>query len=315
MTKRLIVQIPCFNEAEQLPRTLAELPREVPGVDAVEWLVVDDGSSDATAEVARRLGVDHVVMLGEHRGLAFAFARGIEAALRLGADYVVNTDADNQYSAADIPTLLAPLQRGDADIVVGARPITHIAHFSPIKKRLQRLGSATVRLLSGVQAVDATSGFRAFSRHAAARINVFSRYTYTLETLIQAGQRGLRVCSVPVRVNPPTRPSRLMRSTSAYVVRSIVSMVHAFIVYRPFRFLAVPAGIAVTLGIGIGARFLWLYASGNGSGHIQSLILSAILIVAGALIGVAAILADLLSINRRILEDVQATQRQRDRTR
>jgi glycosyltransferase involved in cell wall biosynthesis len=311
MTARVIIQIPCYQEVGQLPRTLADLPRELPGC-TVEWLVIDDGSTDGTADVARANGVHHVLRLGQHRGLAVAFARGLEEAVRLGADYIVNTDADNQYCAADVPALLAPLQRDEAEICVGARPIAEIDHFSFAKKYLQRIGSAVVRKLSGVAIPDATSGFRAFSRDAALRVNVFSNYTYTLETLIQAGQRGMRVVSVPVRVNPPARPSRLARSSTSYVLRSTVSIVHAFIVYRPFRFLAILAALSILAGVALGVRFLAIYITAGSAGHIQSLIAAAILTLAGGLLLVAAIVADLLAINRRILEDVQAMLRRRE---
>ena len=312
---KLIIQLPCFNEAAQLPQTLAALPRAVPGFAQVECLVIDDGSTDGTAEVARRLGVRHIVRMPRNRGLATAFAAGLEAALRAGADVVVNVDADNQYCADDIATLVAPILAGEADIVVGARPIVEIDHFSPAKKWLQRLGSRVVQILSGLEVPDATSGFRSFSRDAALAMNVFSRYTYTLETLIQAGQRRLTVVSVPVRVNPPTRPSRLMPNTAAYVWRATLSILRAFIVYRPLRFLAVPAIACLAGGVALGLRFLWHYVQGGGAaGHVQSLILAAILILVGAMFATAGILADLAAINRRLLEDLQLRERRREWT-
>jgi glycosyltransferase involved in cell wall biosynthesis len=312
----LVIQIPCYNEAEQLPATLAALPRQVQGVARVEWLVIDDGSNDATAEVARRCGVDHVVRLPRNRGLAFAFGAGLEAALRAGADFVVNTDADNQYRAEDIGALVAPLLTGDAEMVVGARPIADIAHFSNTKKWLQSTGSRVVRVLSGLDVPDATSGFRALTREAALKLNVFSRYTYTLETLIQAGQRRILVQSIPVRVNPPTRPSRLMGSTAGYVWRAMLSMIHAFIVYRPLRFLAVPSALAIAAGGLLGARFVFYYFLGDGTaGHVQSLILAAILIVVGATLGAAGVLAEIIAINRRLLEELQTSERRREWTR
>lgn len=313
---KLVIQIPCLDEAAQLPATLAALPRSLPGVDAIERLVIDDGSADGTAEVARAHGVEHVVRLADHRGLAAAFAAGLEAAVRAGADVIVNTDADNQYRAEHIGALVGPVLRGEADIVVGARPIEAIAHFSVAKRWLQRRGSGVVRLLTGLDVPDATSGFRAYSRDAALRLVVFSNYTYTLETLVQAGQVGLAVRSVPVAVNPPTRPSRLIRSTASYVVNATLSMLRAFVVYRPLRSLAIPAVLALAAGTLVGARFVWLYVhSGGAAGHLQSLILAAVLISAGLLIGVAAVLADLIAANRRLLEDIRFRMRREEWTR
>ena len=309
---KLVLQLPCHDEAGQLPATLAGLPRQVPGFDRVEWLVIDDGSSDGTAEVARAAGADHVLRLPENRGLARAFAAGLEAACRLGADVIVNVDGDNQYRSEFIGALCEPLVAGRADIVVGCRPIARIAHFSGLKKLLQRLGSAVVRLVAGVKVSDATSGFRAYTREAAMSLNVYSRYTYTLETLVQAGQAKLRVLSVPVEVNAPTRPSRLMRSSSEYVRRSLVTMLRSFVIYRPLRFFLVPTVLATGLGVAIGARFLVLWMGGNGSGNVQSLILAAILIILGAVCLSVGLAADLLSVNRRLLEDIQASQRRRD---
>lgn len=309
---KLVLQLPCRDEAGQLPATLAGLPRQVPGFDHVEWLVIDDGSSDGTAEVARAAGADHVLRLPENRGLARAFAAGLEAACRLGADVIVNVDGDNQYRSEFIGALCEPLVAGRADIVVGCRPIARIAHFSGLKKLLQRLGSAVVRLVAGVKVSDATSGFRAYTREAAMSLNVYSRYTYTLETLVQAGQAKLRVLSVPVEVNAPTRPSRLMRSSSEYVRRSLLTMLRSFVIYRPLRFFLVPTVLATGLGTAIGARFVVLWMGGNGSGNVQSLILAAILIILGAVCLSIGLAADLLSVNRRLLEDIQASQRRRD---
>jgi glycosyltransferase involved in cell wall biosynthesis len=309
---KLIIQVPCFNEAQQLPSMLAQLPRALPGFDAVEWLVVDDGSIDDTSAVARQAGVDHVIRFAENRGLAHAFAAGLEACCRRGADVIVNVDADNQYRADFLPRLCAPVLAGRADIVVGCRPIARIEHFSPIKKLLQRLGSAVVRLISGADVEDATSGFRAYSRRAALALNVYSRYTYTLETLVQARQARLTVASVPVEVNPPVRPSRLMRGTGEYVRRSVATMLRSFVIYRPLRFFMVPSVLSCLAGVALGLRFLANYLSDGVAGNVQSLILAAILILLGALCAVIGLVADLLSVNRRLLEDIQASNRRRD---
>ena len=309
---KLIIQVPCFNEAAQLPDTLAQLPRRVAGFDEVEWLVVDDGSSDDTAAVARAHGVDHVVSYGDNRGLAFAFAAGLEACCRRGADVIANVDADNQYRADALPALCAPVREGRADIVVGCRPIARIAHFSAVKKLLQRLGSAVVRLISGADVADATSGFRAYSRRAALTLNVHSRYTYTLETLVQARQARLVVATVAVGVNPPTRPSRLMRSTGEYLRRSMLTMLRAFVIYRPLRFFMVPAVVLGLAGVALGLRFVLRFVSDGGAGNVQSLILAAILVLLAGLAVAIGLIADLLSVNRRLLEDLQASQRRRD---
>jgi glycosyltransferase involved in cell wall biosynthesis len=309
---KLIIQVPCFNEAGHLPATLAALPRSLPGFDCVEWLVVDDGSTDDTGLVARQAGADHVLRLAENRGLAQAFAFGLEACCRRGADVIVNVDADNQYRADFIPSLCAPVLLDRADIVVGCRPISRIEHFSPVKKLLQRLGSAVVRLISGTGVEDATSGFRAYSRRAATALNVHSRYTYTLETLVQARQARLAVASVPVEVNPPVRPSRLMRNTGEYVRRSVATMLRSFVIYRPLRFFMVPATLFSLVGVALGLRFLIHYLAVGSAGYVQSLILAAILIMLGALCVVIGMAADLLSVNRRLLEDIQASHRRRD---
>jgi glycosyltransferase involved in cell wall biosynthesis len=302
---KLIIQIPCYNEAETLPATVAELPRQLDGFTAVEWLVINDGSTDATVETARTCGVDHIVSSPEHQGLAKAFLAGLDACVRLGADVIVNTDADNQYLAADILLLTAPVLAGKADIVIGTRPIDRIESFSLIKKCLQKIGSAVVKLLSRTDIPDAPSGFRAMSREAALRINVFNDYTYTLETIIQAGQKNIAISSVPVRVNAATRPSRLVKSTWSYVRKSIVTLIRIFVVYQAFSFF-MTIGLAVfSLGFMIGLRFLYYYFCGDGSGHIQSLILASILLGVGFQTMLTAFLADLLAVNRRLMEDVQ----------
>lgn len=302
---KLIIQIPCFNEGETLPVALAELPRNVPGFDAVEWLVIDDGSTDDTVAVAKANGVDHVVRHARNQGLARAFMTGINAALRLGADVIVNTDADNQYCADDIPKLVKPILEQRAEIVVGARPIEAIEHFSPVKKMLQKLGSWVVRVVSQTDIPDAPSGFRAISRSAAQRLMVFNDYTYTLETIIQAGQKNMAVTSVPVRVNKDLRPSRLVKSIPSYVRRSVATIVRIFVIYRPFRFFAT-IGIALFgTGFLIGLRFLYYYFTGAGEGHVQSLILAALLMGMGFQTILMAFVADLQAANRKLLEDVR----------
>jgi glycosyltransferase involved in cell wall biosynthesis len=303
---KLIIQIPCYNEAETLPHTLADLPRMMPGFDRVEWLVVDDGSDDDTAKVARASGADHVVRMPRNRGLARAFTRGLEEAVRLGADVIVNTDADNQYRAEDIPRLVAPILAGRADIVVGARPIATIEHFSFTKKLLQRIGSWVVRRVSGTNVPDAPSGFRAMSRRAALELKVFNEYSYTLETIIQAGMKGIAITAVPVGVNGPTRPSRLVRNVPGYVGRQILTILRIFMTYRPFPFFSVPGAASLLAGIAIGVRFLVFYVSGEGSGHIQSLLLGTMLMGTGFLLIVVGLLADLTAVNRKLLEGVDA---------
>jgi glycosyltransferase involved in cell wall biosynthesis len=305
---KLIIQIPCFNEAEQLPVSLGALPRVVEGFDTVEWLVVDDGSSDGTADAARKLGADHVVTLPHNKGLARAFMTGLESALKAGADVIVNTDADNQYDASCIPDIVKPILEGRAQIVVGARPIANIGHFSLVKKLLQKLGSWAVRLVSGTDIPDAPSGFRAIHRDAATRLNVFNSYTYTLETIIQAGRNNIPVTWVPVKVNADLRPSRLVKSNLNYVVRSLMTILRIFVLYKPFRFfalLAVIVGLPGFLGI---ARFLYLYAINEGSGHVQSLVISAALIASAAVLGIGGLLADLIAANRVLLEDLRTRQ-------
>lgn len=303
--RKLIIQIPCYNEEETLPQTLAELPREVPGIDVVEWLVIDDGSRDRTAEVARAHGVDHIVQFKTNLGLSRAFLAGLDACLRHGADVIVNTDADNQYRAEDIPKLVAPVVEGMAEIVVGARPIEEIQDFSFLKKLLQRFGSWVVRSASKAEVLDAPSGFRAISREAAMRLNVFNDYTYTLETVIQAGRKGFAIKSVDIRTNPATRPSRLVKSIPRYIRRSAETIVRISMTYRPFRFFALPGLISLLGGLAVCGRFLWYYFQGAGGGHIQSLLLGVLLLGLGFFLMVTGLIADLLSVNRKLSEDIQ----------
>ena len=302
---KLVIQIPCFNEEAQLTKTVRELPTSLPGIDAIEILVVNDGSDDHTEEVARGLGLN-VVSIPVNRGLAYAFMAGIEAGLANGADIVVNTDADNQYRAEDLGALVEPILAGRADLVIGARPISEIDSFSSMKKVLQRAGSWVVRKLSGAEVADASSGFRAMSREAALQTNVFSRYTYTLETIVQASYRGLRVISVPVRVNAATRRSRLIRSNWNYLWRTGSDLVRILVIYRPFRSFMMLAVALFAIATIIGLRFVYYFvATDEGSGHIQSLVLAAILYgLSGTLVAVAFI-GDLLAINRRLLEELR----------
>jgi glycosyltransferase involved in cell wall biosynthesis len=312
---RLIIQIPCYNEEHTLPATIADLPRDLPGIDSVEWLIIDDGSSDRTVQVAEECGVDHIIRLPGHQGLARGFMAGIEACLARGADIIVNTDADNQYCAADIEKLIEPILWREAEIVIGARPIREIESFSPVKKLLQRVGSWTVRMASGTRVPDAPSGFRAFSRDAARRLNVFNDYTYTLETLIQAGQAGMNVASVPIRTNEQTRESRLIRSIPRYVMRSATIIIRSFITYRPFRAFAVPGCLALLAGFLLSLRFLWAYVTTGGAGHIQSLILAALLLGIGFFLVVVGMVADLISVNRRLLEQLNGRVQELERSR
>lgn len=305
---KLIIQIPCYNEAGTLAIALNALPRQVAGFDSVEWLIIDDGSTDETVKVARENGVDHIIRHTCNQGLARGFMTGLDACLRLGADVIVNTDADNQYEAEDIPALTTPILEKKADIVVGARPIETIEHFSPIKKALQKLGSWVVRIASKTDIPDAPSGFRAMSRAAAQRLMVFNDYTYTLETIIQAGQKNMAITSVPIRVNDDLRPSRLVKSIPSYIKRSIITIIRIFIIYRPFRFFAAIGTVLFGLGALLGLRFVNFYLQGNGDGHVQSLILASTLLVMGFQTFMVAFLADLLAANRKLIEDVRVRQ-------
>ena len=306
---KLIIQIPCFNEAEQLPATLADLPRSVAGIDTVEWLIIDDGSTDATVEVARAHGVDHVVKLTNNKGLAAGFQAGLDACLKLGADVIVNTDADNQYCGADIPKLVEPILAGHADMVVGDRETDSIEHFSPLKKRLQQLGSAVVRRASGTNIPDTTSGFRAYNREAALQMQVVSKFTYTLETIIQAGKMLVAVDHVPIRTNPKTRDSRLFPSMWSYVRRNAASIFRVYALYEPLRVFMIAAGIVAVPAAIIWARFLWFFFGGEGQGHVQSLILGSTLMIIAVQLVALGVVADILAASRvlqqRTLERVR----------
>jgi glycosyltransferase involved in cell wall biosynthesis len=302
---KLIIQIPCYNEAKTLAIALKALPRKVEGFDKVEWLIINDGSSDNSVEIAKECGVDHIISFRKNQGLAKVFVAGIRKAIDEGADVIVNTDADNQYNADDIPKLVRPILEEKADFVIGARPISEIEHFSISKKILQKLGSLAVRLASNTDIPDAPSGFRAMSRTCASQLNVFNNYTYTLETIIQAGQKNMAIMSVPIRVNEDLRPSRLVKSIPNYIKKSIITIFRMFIVYKPFLFF-MSVGITFFLaGSCIGGRFLYYFFWGNGSGHIQSLILASILIGIGFQTMLIAFIADLLAVNRRLLEDIK----------
>lgn len=302
---KLIIQIPCYNEEEYLGVTLNDLPKKLEGIDEIEYLVIDDGSTDKTVEVAKKMGVNYIIRHNNNLGLARAFATGIENCLELGADIIVNTDADNQYCAEDIEKLIKPILNGTADIVIGARPIDKIKHFSTTKKILQRIGSSVVRFFSNTDVLDATSGFRAISKEAAYHISIFSNYTYTLETIIQAGRKGLAVTSIPIRVNPVTRPSKLIKSTFHYVCSSIITIFRIFIIYKPFRFFVILSLIFFTFGLALGFRYLYFFIMGFGNGHIQSLILMSVLLIIGFLLFIMGLVADLIAINRTLIEDIQ----------
>ena len=299
---KLIIQIPCLNEEATLPATLADLPRVVAGFDAVEWLVIDDGSTDRTAVVAREHGVDHVVRFTANKGLATAFQAGLDAALKLGAAVIVNLDADNQYSAGSIPDLVAPIVRGEADFVVGDRGVGSHPEFSPSKRMLQRLGSWVVRQASGTDVPDATSGFRAYSRQAALGVNVVTRFTYTLETIIQAGHSGVTVTHVPIAVNPATRDSRLFRSKRQYIRRSMGTILRQYVVYRPLRVFMPLALVCGVFGIALLARFGWFYITEDGSGHVQSVVVGAVATLAAIQLAMLGLIAELLRTNRLIAE-------------
>lgn len=301
---KLIIQIPCYNEAKTLPETVADLPRSLPGIDCIEYLVVDDGSTDDTARVARELGVHHVVRFTGNRGLAQAFAAGLDACLVRQADIIVNTDADNQYVGSDIALLVEPILAGRADMVVGDRQVASVPSFSPLKRSLQRLGSWVISRAAGAAIPDAASGFRALTREAALRTLVLSNYSYTLETLIQAGAQHMKVEYVPIRTNAPTRPSRLMHHLPDYLSNSATTIVRAYAFYRPLRVFVMAGALAIFAGLLLGLRFLYFYVIGQGDGHIQSLILTAVLLIIGFQTLLIGLVADLVGANRKITEEL-----------
>jgi glycosyltransferase involved in cell wall biosynthesis len=305
---KLIIQIPCYNEAETLAIALGALPREVEGFDKVEWLIINDGSTDDTVKVAKECGVDYVVDFKHNQGLAKGFMAGIKECLGQGADVIVNTDADNQYEADDIPKLTQPIVEHKAEYVIGARPISQTDHFSPAKKFLQKLGSWVVRKASRTDIPDAPSGFRAMSRECALQLNVYNNYTYTLETIIQAGQKNMAITSVPIRTNEDLRPSKLLSSIPNYIKKSVVTIVRISVVYKSFQFFMSIATILFGLGLLLGLRYLYFFFMGEGDGHIQSVILAGVLMGMGFQTGLIAFIADLLSVNRKLLEELRVKQ-------
>lgn len=302
---KLIIQIPCYNEAETLEIALNDLPKQIDGIDEIEYLIINDGSKDNTVEVAKNWGVNYVVDLKRNKGLAKGFMAGLDACLRNGADIIVNTDADNQYCADDIEKIVRPILEGKTDIVIGARPVDDTEHWSPLKKKLQHFGSWVVRKASRSDIPDAPSGFRAYSREAAMRLNVVNEYTYTLETIVQAGRSKIAMESVPIRTNAELRPSRLFSSMFGYVKKSMLTILRAFMMYRPLMVFSVIGSIIFAIGLAIGVRFLVYYFGGSGAGHMQSLILASTLMLLGFHTFIVGLLADIISANRKILEDVQ----------
>ena len=302
---KLIIQIPCYNEAETLEVALNDLPKHIDGIDEIEYLIINDGSKDNTVEVARNWGVNYVVNFKRNKGLAKGFVAGLDACLRNGADIIVNTDADNQYCADDIQKLIQPILDGKAEYVIGARPIDDTEHFSPLKKKLQHLGSWVVRKASKTDIPDAPSGFRAYSRHTAMRLNVINEYTYTLETIVQAGRNKMAITSVPIRTNAELRPSRLFSSMFGYIKKSMLTIARAYMMYRPLFFFAIIALIFCGAGAVLGIRYLYYLGIGQGAGHVQSLILASTLIIIGVQAGVIGLLADVIAANRKILQDIQ----------
>lgn len=302
---KLIIQIPCLNEADTLEIALNDLPKHIDGIDEIEYLIINDGSTDNTVEVARNWGVHHIVNFPQNKGLAKGFMAGFDACIRLGADIIVNTDADNQYRGEDIEKLVRPILDGNAEIVVGERPIDDTEHFSPLKKKLQHLGSYVVRVASKTDIPDAPSGFRAYSREAALHTNVINNYTYTLETIVQAGRNRMAITSVPIKTNPELRKSRLFHSMFGYVKKSMLTIIRAFMMYRPLVFFSILGSIPFLAGVVIAVRFIWYYMRGNGMGHTQSLVLASTLMMLGFTTFIMGLQGDIMAANRKILEDIQ----------
>lgn len=309
---KLIIQVPCYNEAETLEIALNDLPKHIDGIDEIEYLIINDGSKDNTVEVAKNWGVNYVVNFKQNKGLAKGFMAGLDACLRNGADIIVNTDADNQYCGEDIEKLVRPILNGEADMVIGERPIDQTEHFSPLKKKLQHFGSWVVRKASRTEIPDAPSGFRAYSREAALSMNVVNEYTYTLETIVQAGRNKMALASVPIRTNAELRPSRLFSSMFGYVKKSMLTIIRAYLMYRPLMFFSTVGSILAVAGGALGIRFVVYWVQGVGAGHVQSLILSSMLIMLGVMTGVVGLLADVISANRKLLEDIQKRVRKLD---
>ena len=309
---KLIIQIPCYNEAETLEVALNDLPKQIDGIDEIEYLIINDGSKDNTVEVAKNWGVHYVVNFKCNKGLAKGFMAGLDACLRQGADIIVNTDADNQYCGADIEKLVRPILDGKADIVIGERPIDDTEHFSPLKKKLQHIGSWTVRVASKTDVPDAPSGFRAYSRQAALKMNVVNEYTYTLETIVQAGRNKMAITSVPIRTNPELRKSRLFNSMFGYIKKSMLTIIRAFMMYKPLRFFTIIGSTIFLIGLILGIRFLVFVFMGESGGHIQSLILSSTLLLLGFQTFISGLQADLIASNRKLLEDIQERVRRLD---
>lgn len=301
---KLIIQIPCYNEEKTLPITINDLPKEIEGIDEIEYLIINDGSTDNTVEVAKQVGVHHIVSFPQNRGLAKGFMAGLDACLKLGADIIVNTDADNQYCGHDIEKLVQPIINKSAEIVIGERPIDNIDDFSLVKKKLQRLGSWTVRMASNTNVPDAPSGFRAFSREAAMRMNVVSEYTYTLETIIQAGHTNMCVTSVSIDTNEKTRESRLFKSMFAYIRKSVLTIIRIFVMYKPFRFFAVLGLTLLLISTLLGGRFAYFYFVGHGNDYVKSLIVAGVMLLLSAQVFIVGLLADIIAANRKLLEEL-----------